>query len=47
MFPAGACMQLFDFATSNRGLYQNSVPEAGGFYSSSGDDVINFTQTHP
>ncbi|KAG6519396.1 hypothetical protein ZIOFF_022889 [Zingiber officinale] len=33
--------QLFDFATNNRGLYQNSVPVAGAFYSSSGDDVIN------
>ncbi|KAJ1695580.1 hypothetical protein LUZ63_012278 [Rhynchospora breviuscula] len=30
--------QLFDFARNHRGLYQNSVPVAGVFYSSSGDD---------
>ncbi|KAJ3688114.1 hypothetical protein LUZ61_017278 [Rhynchospora tenuis] len=30
--------QLFDFARNHRGLYQNSVPVAGIFYSSSGDD---------
>ncbi|XP_047306353.1 endoglucanase 13-like [Impatiens glandulifera] len=28
--------QLFDFASSNQGQYQNSIPEAGSFYSSSG-----------
>ncbi|KAH0454180.1 hypothetical protein IEQ34_016104 [Dendrobium chrysotoxum] len=30
--------QLFDFARSHPGLYQNSVPVAGQFYSSSGFD---------
>ncbi|KAJ8476759.1 hypothetical protein OPV22_020486 [Ensete ventricosum] len=30
--------QLLDFARNHRGLYQNSVPQAGQFYSSSGDD---------
>ncbi|CAL9763250.1 unnamed protein product [Musa acuminata subsp. burmannicoides] len=32
-------MQLFDLAKNHRGLYQNSVPPAGQFYSCSGDDV--------
>ncbi|KAK8936819.1 Endoglucanase 13 [Platanthera zijinensis] len=30
--------QLFDFARNHPGLYQNSVPVAGQFYSSSGSD---------
>ncbi|XP_020086791.1 endoglucanase 13-like [Ananas comosus] len=30
--------QLFDFARNHRGLYQNSVPVAGKYYSSSGDE---------
>ncbi|CAL9184929.1 unnamed protein product [Musa hybrid cultivar] len=32
-------MQLFDLAKNHRGLYQNSVPPAGQFYSCSGDYV--------
>lgn len=31
-------LQLFQFAQNHRGLYQNSVPSAGNFYRSSGDE---------
>ncbi|CAM0958146.1 unnamed protein product [Alopecurus aequalis] len=31
-------MPLFEFAKNHRGLYQNSVPSAGSFYRSSGDE---------
>lgn len=35
-----ACMQLYDFARNHQGLYQNSIPAAGKFYSSSGFEVL-------
>jgi hypothetical protein len=34
-------LQLFQFARNHRGLYQNSVPSAGKFYASSGDEVAD------
>jgi hypothetical protein len=35
-------MQLYDFARNHRGLYQNSIPVAGKFYSSSGFEVLSW-----
>ncbi|KAI4365274.1 hypothetical protein MLD38_021271 [Melastoma candidum] len=34
--------QLFDFASNHQGLYQSSIPSAGGFYASSGfqDELV-------
>lgn len=34
--------QLFDFAHNHQGLYQSSIPSAGGFYASSGfqDELV-------
>ena len=32
--------QLFEFATKHTGVYQNSIPVAGQFYSSSGYEVF-------
>lgn len=36
--------ELFEFARNNPGLYQNSIPGAGNFYSSSGCEVRILTQ---
>lgn len=34
--------QLFDFARNHQGLYQSSIPSAGGFYASNGfqDELV-------
>ncbi|KAG6415933.1 hypothetical protein SASPL_123352 [Salvia splendens] len=37
--------QLFDFATKRTGVYQNSIPVAGQFYSSSGYEFIKSTNS--
>ena len=34
--------QLFEFARNHPGQYQDSIPVAGKFYSSSGYEVINY-----
>ena len=38
-FLSDLLLQLFQFAKNHRGLYQNSIPSARSFYSSSGDEV--------
>lgn len=35
-------LQLFDFAVNHKGLYQQSIPSAQSFYSSSGYNVCTF-----
>ena len=40
-FLSDLLLQLFQFAKNHRGLYQNSIPSARSFYSSSGDEVAH------